>query len=304
MAGYCSHGSPRSASMSGGTASGEPIWPRLVAAAWRTFTSGSRERVDEGGDGAPLPRRPEHDGREVADLLVGVVQQARGAPARRRRRAGRRSPSRRCAWPALSPSRSAASSAGRSALGRERRRARSAAAWRTGQLSSPTARSSGVIASGRPEPPELRDRAPPHRLLAPSAGPRAAGFEGHRSGGLTAPGRPTRAGQVLGLLGEVARWPSTSPPPCARLSRAISEMFSIAFTTSSPPFFCSAVACETCWVMPFMLLDGVDDLAAALGLLLGGDADLRRDLVHVLDGEAHLAAAGGLLLAWSRRPGT
>ena len=40
-AGYCSQGSPRSASTRRGTASGEPICPRLVAAAWRTLTSGS-----------------------------------------------------------------------------------------------------------------------------------------------------------------------------------------------------------------------------------------------------------------------
>ena len=40
-AGYCSQGSSRSASTRRGTASREPICPRLVAAAWRTFTSGS-----------------------------------------------------------------------------------------------------------------------------------------------------------------------------------------------------------------------------------------------------------------------
>ena len=37
-------------------------------------------------------------------------------------------------------------------------------------------------------------------------------------------------------------------------------------------------------------------LMAALGLVLGGDADLGGDLVHVLDRHAHLAPARGLLL--------
>ena len=83
-AGYCSQGSPRSASMSRGTARGEPICPRLVAAAWRTLTSGSESASTRRGDRGRLLHRAEHHRGEEPDLLVGVGEESQ----ERRRRGG------------------------------------------------------------------------------------------------------------------------------------------------------------------------------------------------------------------------
>ena len=52
-----------------------PICPRLVAAAWRTLTSGSRERLERAATAAGSFMRAEHHGGEVADLLVGVGEE-------------------------------------------------------------------------------------------------------------------------------------------------------------------------------------------------------------------------------------
>ena len=68
------------------TASADPIWPRLAAAAWRTLTSGSARAAISGGTARASRERAQHHRREVADLLVGVAQQreqraSRGAPS-------------------------------------------------------------------------------------------------------------------------------------------------------------------------------------------------------------------------------
>ena len=62
-AGYCSQGSPRSASTRRGTAAREPIWPRLVAAACRTLVSSSES----------APTRPET---AAASLIEPSITQA------------------------------------------------------------------------------------------------------------------------------------------------------------------------------------------------------------------------------------
>ena len=58
---------------------GEPICPRLVAAAWRTFTSGSESASTRAADRGRLLHRAEHHRGEEPHLLVGVARAARAA---------------------------------------------------------------------------------------------------------------------------------------------------------------------------------------------------------------------------------
>ena len=158
-------------------------------------------------------------------------------------------------------------------------RERAAARWPRGSAESPSSATA-------------RRRA---GLLAPPQGRRAAGGAVEVAGWslhLKTGDEPRRGSRPAGRGWP---WPSTSPRTVARLSRAISEMFSMAFTTSSPPVFCSAVAYETCCVMRFMFSTARTiwrlPSACSLVAMLTWDGDL----VHVLDREAHLAAARGLL---------
>ena len=80
MAGYWSQGSVRSTSMRAGTACAAPICPRLAAAAWRTFTSGS-ERVPISASSAERSRR-------VPSMTAAKLRTSSSASRRRASSAG------------------------------------------------------------------------------------------------------------------------------------------------------------------------------------------------------------------------
>src|SRR5688572_11275905 len=112
--------------------------------------------------------------------------------------------------PAFSPSRSALSSAGKS-VSSEKATSASAAAWRTGQLSSPIESRSAGIASGRP----ARASSSTARRRTDSSAERSRSSAASKSDVTDEPYRGSRGRslhpedgdqlrQVLGLLGEVA----------------------------------------------------------------------------------------------------
>ncbi len=86
MAGYVSQGSDWSTATRAGTASAEPICPRLAAAACLTLRSGSERARMRAGTADGARTASEHHGGEIADLLVRVGQE----PPKRSHRSSRR----------------------------------------------------------------------------------------------------------------------------------------------------------------------------------------------------------------------